>query len=133
MSAARRGVLVTTLLWLAGVAFCLYLTFGNGMRAWAALDNAERVRELHRQSAYIGFWLAAVAVGGPLLAAAFAMAGRLRKTTVAYLVLAVLMVPPAALVARDAHRTLHPLVVRPTAPSTHCQEHSGGEASCPGG
>jgi hypothetical protein len=130
---AVPAVALTTLAWIAGVLVCLYLLFANGMHAWAAqYDDGTRTEDLARQSAHLSLWLAAVAVGGPALAAAFALAGRYLKTMIVYVVLTVLMAVPAVLVAASASRSLTPAVA-PREPVTVCQEHSGSDNRCPGG
>ncbi len=72
---------------------------------------------------------ATILIGGPVVLAIIAIAGKLRKTALTYGVLAglgVVLVLFAAVASRD----------EPPAPvqqPTHCVELSGGDTRCPGG
>ncbi|MEU8003986.1 DUF6234 family protein [Catellatospora sp. NPDC049111] len=105
-----------------------------GMSQWAdSYDGDSQAMTGHAaESARAGLWLAAVLAAGPVLLAVLARAARMRKTFVVFVVLAVLLVPAGAVAASGSWRTLHPPAPPPPAP-THCVEHSGGDAGCPGG
>ena len=86
-----------------------------------------------RRSDWLLLLLLAGIVAGPALIAAVALAGRLVGTGIVYLVLAVLLTLPAGFFAEDAYRRLFPPDPPPPAGPVGCQEHSGGDTTCPGG
>lgn len=86
----------------------------------------------HRQSALLVIGLGAAAAGFPALIALVAYLLRLRKTSVSYLavavVIGVLVAPQLARSGQDASPA-----PTPSSPSVGCQERSGGDTDCPGG
>jgi hypothetical protein len=120
--------------WLLGVAVLVWMLFAAGMDGWADHhgNHDQRSAELAARSANISLWLAGVGVGGPALIAVVAHLRGMARASVAYLVLAIILVVPAYQLAKPAYRTLHPPGPPPPAP-THCVEFSGGDSRCPGG
>ncbi|MDG4834670.1 DUF6234 family protein [Solwaraspora sp. WMMD1047] len=131
---AAPTVALLTLAWLAATLALLWAAFAIGMEAWSDQhsNNGDRAEELGRRGSWAGLRLIAVALGGPLLIAAVAFAGRLVKTGVAYLFLAILVGALTAPLAMNSARNLAPEPPPPSAPGG-CQEHSGGDTRCPGG
>lgn len=132
---APSAVALLTLAWLAAVLALLWWLIGIGLESWADTnsDQASRVAQRQREGAYATLLLAGVALGGLLTIAVIAFAGRLSKTGVVYLGLAILLGVILCPAAGAAYREIYP----PPPPSTPapggCQEYSGGEARCPGG
>jgi hypothetical protein len=131
---AAPTVVLLTLGWLAATLALLWVVFAVGMDAWSDQhsNQGDRAEELGRRGSRAGLNLFLVALGGPLLIAAVAFAGRLVKTTAAYLFLAVVVGVLTAPLAMNTARTLTPEPPPPSAPGW-CQEHSGGDTRCPGG
>lgn len=132
--AAAAVVMLLTLGWVVGLGVVVWFGFRIGMRSWAAMGtgNVTGVNRADRDSAVLLIWLAAVLVGSPLVIAVAAYLGRLRRTALVYLVLAVGLAVPAVPIGAHARRTLHPQPAQPSRAPV-CQEHSGGDNRCPGG
>ncbi len=109
--------------------FGLFATAVQWMGAvWLAGSSDVSAAAQDRPGMFAGRF-AAVLIGGPVVLAIIAIAGKLRKTALTYGVLAglgVVLVLFAVAASRD----------EPPAPApqpTHCLELSGGDTRCPGG
>jgi hypothetical protein len=127
-------VALLSVAWIIAILALTWLLFSIGLQQWADSysDNGEAANGYAVQSAQAGLWLAAVLAVGPVLLAALARAGRMRKTFVVFVILSVLLVPVGAVGGAEMWRTLQPNTPPPSQP-THCVEFSGGDTSCPGG
>jgi len=121
-------------------AGCWVLRFSSGRCsrwAWRAGRSAQQPRPTKRRTgdpgapAYVCGWPGSVPSVPPWSPWWPTSAGRVR-TSVVYLVLAMVLVVPSYRIAGPAYRTLNPPRPPPPAP-THCMEHSGGDTKCPGG
>ncbi|MFI5491256.1 hypothetical protein [Actinoplanes sp. NPDC051859] len=101
--------------------------FGNQANGNAAVEAA-----LQQEKASATMVLFSVMVGGPVLIAVVAFACRMSRTAATYLVLALASSILAAVLGAQANRMSPSSPTPPPAP-VRCQEHSGGEAECPGG
>jgi hypothetical protein len=119
------GVLALTIVYLIVLPCLAYSSFMSGLGpALGGQMTPEIQRSLHHGEQ----WLIGIAMGGPVLIAAVAFAGRLRRTGVVYLVIAAL-IGVVALVAVESGRSPAPA---PTGPAvqTGCRTGSG---KCRGG
>ena len=125
--------MLLTLAWIVGLGVVMAVGFGIGMRSWAAMvsGNVTGVHEADRDSTVLQLWLASVLATSPLVIGVAAYLGRLRRTALVYLVLAVVLAVPAGLIGADAWDKRYPAPQPSHGPV--CQEHSGGDTRCPGG
>lgn len=119
-----------TIVWILAVLGACWWVFTTGFGLWAAAGR--NAPHLEREMAQANMTLAAIAAGGPFLIVVVAVIGR-RKVTAAVhfvlgMVIGLLLLPLAA----DAHHKLTP-PPSPPGPAGFCQEHSGGDNTCPGG
>jgi hypothetical protein len=112
-----------------GWVFGLFATALQWMSAVWLAGSSDVSAAAHDRPGMLAARFAAVLIGGPVLLAIVAIAGKLRRTALTYGVLAglgVVLVLFAAAASRD----------EPPAPApqpTHCVELSGGDTRCPGG
>lgn len=127
-------VALLTVGWLLAVVVLTWMWFGLGMEGWAYQhsNSGQLSAELAARIARVSLWLAGIGAGGPALIAVVAYFGGMVRTSVVYLMLAMVLVVPAYRIAGPAYRTLNPPGPPPPAP-THCVEYSGGDTKCPGG
>ena len=128
------GVSLLTAAWVLGTAALVGWWFVIGLEGWADQHSNAGMRsaELARREVEAVLLMAVVAAGGPALIAVVAATGRLFRTGLCYLTLAVVISVIAVPVAVDAYSALKPAVPQPPR-STVCQDHSGGDTRCPGG
>jgi hypothetical protein len=120
------AVAAVTAGWLAALA----------LLAWRYLAIAIVVDGADRRLGRIGLIAAAVLVGGPVVTAVMARLLRLGGVARAYLVIAGVLVLPAAYAVLISWGELHPRTPEPSTPwtpPTHCVAYSGGSNNCPGG
>lgn len=147
-SRARRttaavAMTILAVAWVVAIGVLLWQLFEVAMSSWAAsydgdlpLEEAiSRAQRLDRLQAHWLLWLAAVSVGGPLLIAIVALAGRMRRMAVVFwLVVAGVLAVPAIAIAVQASLMLKPdSPTTPPRPPGYCVEYSGGDTRCPGG
>ncbi len=128
---AGAAVVLVTALWLLGIAVVVYLSLvramSPGTHQYGGADG------LGREAWHMSIWLAAVTVGGPVLAAGIARTGGLFKTALVYGVLATLLAVPATVTVLDAHPGTPRTADEPARAPQACQDRSGGDSDCPGG
>jgi hypothetical protein len=128
---AGAAVVLVTALWLLGMAVVVYLSLVAAMSPGTHQEGG--ADDLGRDAWHMSIWLAAVTVGGPVLAAGIARTGGLVKTAVGYGVLAALLAVPATVLVLGAHPGTPRTADEPARAPQACQERSGGDSHCPGG
>ncbi|WP_173062954.1 DUF6234 family protein [Phytohabitans houttuyneae] len=127
------AVVLLTVAWLLLLLGLGYAWFGTGMESWADhhSNSGARQDEIAKKANQLLLGLALTGVGGPVLIAVVAFAGRLRWTGVVFTVLAIVFCGLSVPLAGATWRELNPPQPVPT--TYVCQERSGGDTRCPGG
>lgn len=131
---APIAVVLLTVAWLLGALVLLQWWFAISVEFWPDSDSTQDAgadQRAHKSNTAL-LLLAVEVVAGPMVIAAVAVCGQLRRTAAVYLLIAFGLCLLAVPVAPEAYRDINPPSPPPPAP-TRCQERSGGEASCPGG